>query len=240
MYLQVVAMSLRNEIRGKSQNAKDWLKYVRKGVKQIHKSNPNVLILVGGLSYALDLTPLKNESLIITATSKLSHKIVYESHRYAFTMGQSNDYMHKPLNQFCDSVIAEMENRTTFLTRGPNAAPLYITEFGVNMLGNETHDNIFLGCFLAYLAKYDLDWNLWALHGSYYLRDEGQGVEEQYGMFTTNWTQIRNPDIHAKLLSVRQMIKGTHFVLFLHVYRCHFSTYLHAQASLASVTENIK
>lgn len=206
MYLQVVAMSLRNEIRGKRQNTKDWHKYVHKGVKEIHKSNSNVLILVGGLSYGLDLSPLKINSLNIKPTSKLSHKIVYESHRYAFSMGQSDDYMRKPLNQFCDSVTAEMENRTTFVTQGLNAAPLYITEFGVNMLGNQTYDNIFLGCFLAYLAKYDLDWNLWALHGSYYLRDEGQGVEEQYGMFTTNWTQIRNPEIHAKFLSLQQMI----------------------------------
>ncbi|WOG85800.1 hypothetical protein DCAR_0104993 [Daucus carota subsp. sativus] len=206
----VVAMSLRNEIRGKRQNAKDWRKY----------SNPNVLILVGGLSYALDLTPLKTKALNIKATSKLRNKIVYESHRYAFTMGQSNNYLRKPLNQFCDSVIADMENRTTFVTRGPNAAPLYISEFGVNMLGNQTYDNVFLGCFLAYLAKHDLDWNMWALQGSYYLRDEGQGVEEQYGMFTTNWTQIRNPDVHAKILSVQQMIRDpkSHAPRYLRMY----------------------
>lgn len=166
------------------------------GVKRIHKSNPNVLILVSGLSYSLDFTPLKINSLNLEKTSKLNHKIVYEAHRYAFTMGQAPDFLSKPLNQFCDSVVAEMENRTTFLTKGANAAPLYITEFGVNMLGNNTSDNIFLSCFLAYLAKYDLDWNIWALQGSYYLRDEGQGLEEQYGMFTKNWTQIDHMDVY--------------------------------------------
>lgn len=203
-------MSLRNELRGPRQNVDDWYRYVRKGAKSIHKKNPNVLVLVSGLSYDLDFTFLKTKPLGLN----INNKLVYEAHRYSFTNGESDKWVHQPLNQFCDSLVQDINNHTTFLVSGPNPAPLYITEFGVNMLGTNQADNNFLGCYLIYLAENDLDWNLWALQGSYYLRNGQQDFEEQYGIFNTNWTSIRNPETHDKLMSIQRIIQGiTHIYI---------------------------
>nr|GMD97639.1 glycosyl hydrolase 5 family protein-like isoform X1 [Ipomoea batatas] len=195
----VVGMSLRNELRGPLQNVDVWYKYVEKGAKTINSANPNLLVIISGLSYDLDFRFLKQRPLKLKTMKK---KVVYETHRYAFTEGQSKAWVAGPLNKVCHDITREMEEKEGFLVRGGN--PLFVSEFGINQMGNSEADNRHLPCLLSYLADLDLDWSVWALQGSYYLRDRHHGPDETYGMFTANWTALRNPNFLSKLQFLQQ------------------------------------
>lgn len=199
-------MSLRNELRGRRQNVNEWYRWVRQGVTRIHKANRNVLIIVSGLNYDLDFSYLKSEPLGLE--NVLPNKIVYETHRYSFSDDQTK-WLRRPLNQNCDSVIRDINKRVEFVTTGPHPAPLFVSEFGINLMGTNRADNYFLTCYMAYLAESDLDWALWALQGSYYLRQGVQNRDEQYGLLDTNWTRLRNPDFNRKLNLIHQTLQGT-------------------------------
>ncbi|WOG87052.1 hypothetical protein DCAR_0206272 [Daucus carota subsp. sativus] len=202
----VVAMSLRNELRGPRQNSEDWYNYVQKGAKAIHKTNPHVLVVVSGLSYDLDLSFLKKRPLRLN----LDNKIVYEAHRYAFSNRERDRWLHQPLNHVCDSITRDMNRRSTFLVEGSEPAPLFVTEFGINMEGTNPADNNFFSCFLVYLAEHDLDWNLWGVQGSYYIRLGREDDDEQYAVFDHNMTRVRNPQFQRRLASIQGKIQDPH------------------------------
>lgn len=201
-----MAISLRNELRGSRQNVDEWYRWFRRGATTVHNTNPNVLVLVSGLNYDLDFSSLKSKPLGLDDT--LSNKLVYETHRYSFTDGRGK-WESQPINQKCTSVIHDINKKVMFLTTGNHAAPLFITEFGMNLMGTNRGDNIFLPCYMAHLAEMDLDWALWAISGSYYLRQGVQNMDEQYGMLDSNWTRFRNPSFNAKLYLLHQTLQGT-------------------------------
>ncbi|XP_027905812.1 glycosyl hydrolase 5 family protein-like [Vigna unguiculata] len=62
---KVVEMSLRNELHGPRQNLKDWYRYMSQGAVVIHKTNPNVLVLISGLNYDTELQFLRRKPLNI-------------------------------------------------------------------------------------------------------------------------------------------------------------------------------
>ncbi|XP_071905798.1 glycosyl hydrolase 5 family protein-like [Coffea arabica] len=74
-------------------------------------------------------------------------------------------------------------------------------------MGENPSDNKFLPCFMAYLAHHGLDWALWALQASYYLRDGHQDHDETYGMFNSNWRHLRSPEFHSKLQFLYQKLQ---------------------------------
>ncbi|CAH9132169.1 unnamed protein product [Cuscuta epithymum] len=202
----VIGISLRNELRGPLQNVDVWYKYVEKGAKTINHINPDLLVIISGLDYDLDFTFLKKRPLNL---NMMKNKVVYETHRYAFTEGQSKAWLNEPLNKVCLNVTKEMDEKEGFLVRGGksnnaniNVAPLFVSEFGINQMGDSNGaaaDNLHLPCILSYLADLDLEWSVWTLQGSYYLRDGQHGHDESYGMFNTNWTAVRNPEFLSKL-----------------------------------------
>ncbi|KAL4587345.1 hypothetical protein LXL04_000214 [Taraxacum kok-saghyz] len=199
----VVAMSLRNELRGPRQNEVEWYQWVRRGATRVHEANPNVLVLISGLNYDLDFTPLLSEPLGLD--DDLPNKIVYETHRYSFTEGQR--WVTQPLNEMCNNVINDINRRAAFLTTGSKPSPLFITEFGVNLMGTRQTDDVFLPCYMSFLAELDLDWAIWALQGSYYLRQGVQNMDEQYGLLDKNWARLRNPAFNAKLCLLHQTLQ---------------------------------
>ncbi|KAI3730897.1 hypothetical protein L1987_62077 [Smallanthus sonchifolius] len=93
-YNNVVGMSLRNELRGRRQNLKTWYKYMQKGAERVHATNPNVLVIISGLNYDLDLSFLRTNPLSLS----FSNKLVLEIHWYGFSdgddwiMGNSNEW----------------------------------------------------------------------------------------------------------------------------------------------------
>ncbi|THF94374.1 glycosyl hydrolase 5 family protein-like [Camellia sinensis] len=195
----VVAMSMRNELRGPRQNEDDWYKYIEMGAEAIHKENPDVLVIISGLSFDTNLSFLKQKPLGLNLGSKL----VYEAHWYSFG-DPLEKWMHQT-NQYCANVTQWFIDKSGFLVTGPNPVPLFLSEFGFDERGANERDNRYFNCLLGLLAERDLDWALWTLQGSYMLREGQVGMEEVYGVLDANWDQLRDSKIQEKLGLIQQI-----------------------------------
>ncbi|KAI5396146.1 hypothetical protein KIW84_062372, partial [Lathyrus oleraceus] len=194
----IVAMSLRNELHGPRQNQRDWYKYMSKGALAIHKTNPNVLVVISGLNYDTELQFLRKKPMNID----LGKKMVYETHLYSWsgigTLKLKEIWTKQPLNRICENSIEGLDERAGFLTTGENAVPLIFTEFGFDQTGSTTEDNRFLTCLQTYLVGRDLDWGLWAFHGGYYLREDKIHLDESFGVVDSTWHKLRYPNFTDK------------------------------------------
>ncbi|OVA18921.1 Glycoside hydrolase [Macleaya cordata] len=201
-YPQVVAMSMRNELRGPRQSQPEWFRWVRRGGMRIHLLNPKLLVIVSGLSYDTDLSFIPR-----TLSLNLGNKLVYEGHWYAFSLGRSKDWSNENPDKVCATTMKEFDDKIDFVTTGKNPVPLFVSEFGMDQRGVNEADNRFISCFLAYAAERDLDWALWAFHGSYYLREGQRGMEEVYGVLDKNWDQPRNPKFIKRLRLIQEILQ---------------------------------
>ncbi|GAU19828.1 hypothetical protein TSUD_170540 [Trifolium subterraneum] len=155
---QVVAIGMRNELRGPNQEKDNWHKYMSQGATIVHKANPNILVFISGLNYDTDLSFLKTNPLNVS----IGNKLVYEVHSYAWSIGSPNDWNEQPMNQKCANVMNNLNDKAGFLMSGSNPNPLVMTEFGMDMFDIDDKNQRFMSCMLAYLAGVDLDWALWA------------------------------------------------------------------------------
>ncbi|CAI9090097.1 OLC1v1024788C1 [Oldenlandia corymbosa var. corymbosa] len=205
----VVGLSLRNELRGPNQNWTAWIENVETGVDLITQFNTNALIIVSGLNYDHDLQYFQNKTLCTNAQNKL----VYEVHRYSFTnpnpaFGDQNIWLNQSLNDACDQMTQDMEQKVGFLLKGNNTSgPVFVSEFGVDETGANAADNDYLPCLMSYLVENDLDWGLWGLQGSYYYREEEIDPVEPYGILNANWTAVKNPEFVNKLHFIQRKIQ---------------------------------
>ncbi|KAL1199935.1 Glycosyl hydrolase 5 family protein [Cardamine amara subsp. amara] len=194
----VVGMSLRNELRGPKQNIKDWYKYMSKGAEAVHAMNPNVLVIVSGLSYDTDLSFLRDKPFEVS----FKRKLVFERHWYGFWGSWEGD----TLSKICGRETENMMKMSGFLLE--KGIPLFVSEFGVNQRGNNGNDNMFLSCFMALAADLDLDWALWVLAGSYYIRDTTIDSDESYGVLDWSWSSIRNITTLQKITTIQSPFQG--------------------------------
>ena len=94
----VVGVDLRNEIRedikhlqkpnwGKK-DLNDWHLAATTAGNMILNANPDQLIIVEGMNYALDMDPIKDKPIEL----KLPNKLVYSFHLYSFSCFDFNGY----------------------------------------------------------------------------------------------------------------------------------------------------
>ncbi|XVF02596.1 hypothetical protein REPUB_Repub04eG0188200 [Reevesia pubescens] len=196
----VVGMSLRNELRGPKQNVNDWYRYMQKGAEAVHSANPDILVILSGLSYDKDLSFIRNRPANLTFTGKL----VFEVHWYGFSDGQA--WVAGNPNQVCGRIAIDMMSKSGFLV--DQGYPLFVSEFGVDLRGTNVNDNRYLNCFLGVAAELDLDWALWTLVGSYYLREGVIGLNEYYGIMDWNWCEIRNSSFLERISALQSPFRG--------------------------------
>ncbi|KAK4264971.1 hypothetical protein QN277_026082 [Acacia crassicarpa] len=196
----VVGMSLRNELRGPKQNVNDWYRYMTKGAEAVHAANKDVLVILSGLNFDKDLSFLQNRSVKLT----FERKLVFEVHWYAFTDGQA--WLHGNPNQVCGQVSRNVMRQAGYLVE--RGWPLFVSEFGVDLRGTNENDNRYLSCFLGLAAEYDLDWALWTLVGSYYLRQGVVGMNEYYGLLNWDWCDVRNYSFLQRISSLQSPFRG--------------------------------
>ncbi|XP_076938600.1 glycosyl hydrolase 5 family protein-like isoform X2 [Bidens hawaiensis] len=228
-YDNVIGMSLRNELRGRRQNIQTWYKYMQKGAERVHAVNPDVLVIVSGLNYDLDLSFLQKNPV----TLSFSKKLVFEIHWYGFSDG--NDWITSNVNEECGRVIDRMETNALFLL--DQGYPLFMSEWGVDQSGTNDNDNRYLNCLLGWAAEHDLDWALWTIVGSYYYREGVGGMEESYGVLNWNWHEPRNSNFLEKISPLQSPFQapglssndGEHKILF------HPSTGLCMQSNSTSL-----
>lgn len=205
-------MSLRNELRGPHSNSTEWLKHMQGGAIAVHKANPSLLVILGGMKFATDLSFLKDQPL----TVNLNNKLVLEAHWYAF--GQSLDSWKHKTNAFCaNTTQVFMSNNGFLFTSAKNSVPLFLSEYGADQRGTDEIDNLYLNCLLGTVAEYDMDWALWHLDGSFMLREGKMDYEDVYGMYDTNWGKLRNTTYLERLRPIQMQTQGndSFFKLFL-------------------------
>ncbi|XP_038977859.1 glycosyl hydrolase 5 family protein-like [Phoenix dactylifera] len=196
----VVGMSLRNELRGPKQNISLWYRYMQIGAEAVHAANPDLLIILSGLDYDKDLSFLSEKQVKLTFTDK----VVFELHWYGFSDG--GDWENGNPNEVCGSVVDNMTKNGGFLLE--QGWPLFLSEFGVDQSGRNMADNRFLSCFLSVAAELDLDWALWALQGSYYIREGQLGYDETYGVLGWDWCKARNSSFVNRIAALQAPFQG--------------------------------
>ncbi|XP_054808674.1 glycosyl hydrolase 5 family protein-like [Prosopis cineraria] len=231
----VIAVDLRNELRGARQNKHDWYEYMGKGARTIHEANPKVLVIISGLNFDSDFTFLKNKSLDLEQ-DLVRNKLVYEVHLYSFTGPAQQRWTIQPLNRICADTIESVKDQSAFLMSGENAAPLFVSEFGYDMRGLTPLDNNFVPCFTAYAAAADLDWSLWAFGGSYYERQGQIGLEEAYAVLDGTWKNYRDPNFTEKFQLLQRLVQGVYTSLSLS--HTHARTHLPAEIKLFGTTNS--
>ncbi|KAK2414084.1 glycosyl hydrolase 5 family protein [Trifolium repens] len=199
---QVVAIGMRNELRGPNQDKNNWHKYMSQGATTIHKANPNILVFVSGLNYDTDLSFLKTEPLNVS----IGNKLVYEVHSYAWSNGSPNSWNEQPVNQKCAKVMNSLNDKAGFLMSGSNPSPLVMSEFGMDMNNTNDKNQRFMSCILAYLAGVDLDWALWAAQGAYYIRQKDIAMSEPYGIWNTDFKTLRYSEFSQRFQLVQKKL----------------------------------
>ena len=128
-----------------------------KEAEAVHLANPNVLVILSGMSSDTDLSFLQNRQVKLTFTIKL----VFEVHRYGFT--DANIWKYYNPNQACAVVVGIIMISAGFLLE--QGYPLFFSEFGMDLRGNDGFLNQYMNCFFALAAELDFDWNIWTLGG---------------------------------------------------------------------------
>lgn len=192
----VIGMSLRNEIRqswlqGSNGPYDDWYTFITQAAELVHSTNPDLLVIVGGGLSSTDLTMVRDRPLDFSAWQG---KHVWEMHAYSFTVTFRLDFGSCDVEQstyglFDGFVLSQGKQYT---------APLFLSEFGVAMTGGENaglsdDDYDYLTCLVEYMTGNDAEWALWAIQGSYYIRNGVIGYNEPWGVLDFEWKNWRNP-----------------------------------------------
>ncbi|KAF5935162.1 hypothetical protein HYC85_026291 [Camellia sinensis] len=169
---------------------KKSVRYMQKGAEAVH----------AGLSFNTNLSFLLNRPVNLTFKGKL----VFEVHSYGFFDGSA--WITGNLNQVCGQVVDQMMRKGGFLL--DQGYPFFMSEFGVDLRGTNDNDNRYLNCILGVAAELDLDWALWTLAGSYYLRPGVIGSEEFFGVYNWNWCEARNSSFLKRISAVQSPFQG--------------------------------
>ena len=70
-----------------------------------------------------------------------------------------------------------------------------------------TNDNKFMNCFLSYASELDFDWAIWALTGSYYIREGTTDMEGFDGLLNFGWSDVRNPGFLQRISTIQSSFK---------------------------------
>jgi endoglucanase len=92
--------------------------------------------------------------------------------------------------------------------RGPNAAPLWVGEFGTNTASNlgvrdprGNSQGAWLRALIDYLQRQrSIGWAYWPLNGTY----PGASRRESYGLLSQDWRHISNRQVFASLRSIQR------------------------------------
>lgn len=198
----VVGLSLRNELRQNVVQLLDfgpWYDEIVAAGNAVHAANPDALVIVGGGLSATDLSAQKTRVLDFGGWAG---KHVWEFHAYSFTVTFKLDLglcsVKKDLYGAFNGFVLEQGQDFT--------APLILSEFGVAMspgidgqAGLSSDDSAYLSCLVGYMEGNDAEWALWAVQGSYYIREGTVDYNETWGLFNYEWSDMRNPAFPALL-----------------------------------------
>lgn len=194
----VIGSDLRNEPRGDAtwggSAATDWHAAAERGGNAVLSTNPNLLIMVGGVGGGQDLSG----AATLPVQLNMANRLVYSPHDYGF------DY--SGLSRF-DDYIGSINPRWGYLATGSNPQPVWIGEFGTcdTLDTCVTSDNpsdlgYWFTFFSAFVQQYNLDWSYWAINGTQSTGNgRTYGAAEGYGVLNPNWSGPALPSLSAQL-----------------------------------------
>lgn len=199
----IIGNDLRNEIRYDSVNnldatwgdgniETDWKLAATQAANAIHKIDDSLLIFIEGLSYANDMTPIKESPIQLDVNNRL----VYSFHYYSW-QGLTPLYSY-------DAFKAGLEEYATFmLEEGQEyTAPVWLGEFGTN-----TNDQYWM-YLIRYLAETpDVHWAYWAYNGY----QESVEDDESYGIVQKDFVSVRDTWKLQDLQSITERGLGFEF-----------------------------
>ena len=156
----VVGNDLRNELRADRKHKKtpkwatgnpknDWMMAAKKAASQVQAHNPDLLIIVEGLSYANDLTGIKENPLLLDTPNKL----VYSAHAYDWELSNYTTYAE---------TAKDYDDAFGYIVKDTSAAyhaPLWLGEFGTNSKSN------YWKFTNQYIKERGLHYAYWAFNG---------------------------------------------------------------------------
>jgi endoglucanase len=194
----VIGVDLRNEPRSPAtwggSAADDWHAAAELGGNAVLGVNPNLLIFVEGVNYALDLSGVAN----LPVQLNVPNQLVYEAHNYGF------DYTG--LSGYSD-YLSQINSDWGYLATGSNPQPLWVGEFGtcntadtcVNS-GSNGDLGFWFNMITAFMQQYGIDWTYWAINGT---ESTGSGrtygAAETYGVLNATWNGTANSELAARL-----------------------------------------
>lgn len=198
----VVGMSLRNELRGPRQNADDWYRYMQMGAEAVHAANPAALVIMGGLGYDTDLSFLAARPVDVSFAAAERGKLVFELHWYSFADARA--WESEDANEGAAAWRGVARRAGSCSTPGSRSS---------SASSAPTHAAARAGrpvppCAAAVAAELDLDWALWALQGSYALRQGVAGADEVYGVLDWSWSKPRNATALSRIQSLQRPLRG--------------------------------
>jgi endoglucanase len=211
----VVGADLRNEPRSANGRAAtwggdpatDWRAAAERGGNAVLEENPNLLVVVEGVNYALDLRGVYNHPVSLAVPNKL----VYSAHDYGY------DHPTAILSNYF--VLTEWLGRAWgyIVTQNRSfTAPLWVGEIGTChgavadcMEGTSSDQARWFSNLRRYLGEADFDWSYWALNGTQSTgRTRSWGAEETYGILDTSWQNPASHDLLARLQAMQRATQG--------------------------------
>ncbi|KZV88777.1 glycosyl hydrolase family 5 protein/cellulase [Exidia glandulosa HHB12029] len=197
----VVGLALRNELRAVgSQDGNshaDWYNYIAQGAAAVHGANADLLIPVGGVNYATDMSFLGGKPF---DRGPYGNKIVWEFHDYQWSFSTTDCDKHKSLlGDRAGYLIAQNKTYT---------GPLWLSEFGWAQSNPSSDEKAYFQCLVSYMESNDADWAYWAVMGSYYVRDGQTNHDESFGLLNSDWSGWRNSNFTSTIGKMMQVTQG--------------------------------
>lgn len=194
---------MRNELRATDNNAavtatynwETWYKNMVAAAKGINAANPDTLIFLSGMGFDTTLSPIPTGANLGSGTTFLksnfayANKLVLEIHNYQTTATA------------CSSITSTLNSGgynalSTTDTAVKNVMPVVLTEWGHDQT-NAEYKGVYHTCLNSYLGGLKAGWMLWALGGSYYIREGTQDYDETWGLYNHNWVSFLLSRLHG-------------------------------------------
>jgi endoglucanase len=222
----VVAADLRNELRGPvtwgtNDATTDWRLAAQNGGEAVLAVNPNLLIVVEGLSYSLDFSKITKTFTAapnddVQTFFSVANRLVWSPHDYGFDHTGIVSY-----DGAQPALKTQLGNKWGYLlVQGkPYTAPVWVGEFGTcNTSPNcvDYTDSSQLGFWFAgirrYLAEADIDWSYWPWNGTAANGGPASGrtvdTVETYGILDPTWTSPSLPSLLSGLQAIQAATQG--------------------------------
>ncbi|TLD24136.1 hypothetical protein PspLS_06979 [Pyricularia sp. CBS 133598] len=222
----LIGLSLRNELRQpltnitlyqQAYNWDTWYARTREGAAAIHKANPDALVFLSGLDSDTTLQPVVEGSNLTPGKAMFrpgdyfdgaEAKLVLELHSYANII---NERLASNCTGLKESLVqggwSGMSTSVPAGTNVKNRLPTLMTEFGWGQ-NDQEWKSTYATCIQDFLRDdVRAGWMIWAISGSYYIREGRQDYDEPWGILNHDWSDWRSRE-HA-MGELKRLVNST-------------------------------